>query len=210
MKTQQRKLKQDMSEYEALRSELLAYQDRKINIWLQMYALFLTLFGLALSFNNELYLLTYVILIPYQFKMNNMEWNVSRLSAYIRIFYEEDNPAMNWESFNTQYIPYKEFFTKVIKSSASIARNCGPIHLGCLASGFFIYSLIAKNLANGMPFYGDVYDWVGALVSIALLVFVFLNNKLEAFKCEDELVSIIRSYKDVCEEIYRNDLDTDN
>ena len=102
MKTQQRKLKQDMSEYEALRSELLAYQDRKINIWLQMYALFLTLFGLALSFNNELYLLTYVILIPYQFKMNNMEWNVSRLSAYIRIFYEEDNPAMNWESFNTQ------------------------------------------------------------------------------------------------------------
>ena len=108
-------MQSELAELNNLRNEIISDQQQKRNVWLHMYILFVSLFVIGLEVLHYTFLPTSVILIPYQEVINNMEWNVSRISAYIRIFYENKDPNLNWETMNSKYIPYRTYFDKRIK-----------------------------------------------------------------------------------------------
>ena len=89
-----------MDEYNALRAELLSKQEQKRSVWLHMYILYISLYVLGFEVSHYLFLLTFLIIIPYQASINNLEWTTARISAYIRIFYEDKETTQRWETMN--------------------------------------------------------------------------------------------------------------
>lgn len=90
-----RKIALNMNELNNIRNEIIADQEQRRSIWINMYILYATIFVLAMQWSYYLFLVTYLIILPFQATINNLAWNVARLSAYIRIFYEEVDESLN-------------------------------------------------------------------------------------------------------------------
>jgi len=186
-----------LDELNNLRNEIISKQEQKRNVWLHMYILFISLFVLGLEISHYLFLLTFVILIPYQEVINNMEWNVSRISAYIRAFYEEDYPDLNWETMNTHYSAYLEYLKKQVRGVSGFIRNAGSIHLGFLATAFFIGRLLKENfIANDGVFILEPIDILLILFSIGLFFVTVLINLDSRTNHKPDLEPIIKGYKE--------------
>ncbi len=186
-----------LDELNNLRQEIISKQERKGNVWLHMYILFISLFVLGLEISHYLFLLTFVILIPYQEVINNMEWNVSRISAYIRVFYEKDNPNLNWETMNTKYLPYLEYLNKQVRGLSGFVRNAGSVHLGFLATAFFIGVLLKENyIANGRAFNLDFMDIFLILFSVGMFLVTVIINRDSQTDHKPELERIINGYRE--------------
>lgn len=165
------KMQSELAELNNLRNEIISDQQQKRNVWLHMYILYVSLFVIGLEVSHYIFLLTFVILIPYQEVINNMDWNVSRISAYIRIFYENKDPNLNWETMNTKYTPYRTYLDKRVKGISGFIRNAGSIHLGFLATAFFIgQHLIENYTANGGSISFDIIDTLLLILSVVLFL----------------------------------------
>jgi len=190
-----------MDEYNALRAELVAKQERKAQVWLHMYILYISLFVLSVDKNRYgLLLLTFVVLIPYQEVINNLEWNVSRISAYIREFYEDETSAQRWETMNPTYKPYTEFLqNQKVNTLSGFVRRAGSIHLGLLSTGFYIGNVVTKHFECGTLQKLTLMELAGMLLAVILLAFVVYENQSSKQKCEQELKDIIADYKKECD-----------
>ncbi len=190
-----------MDEYNALRAELLSKQEQKRSVWLHMYILYISLFVLAVETSYSLILLTFVVIIPYQEVLNNLEWNVSRISAYIRIFYEDNNNSHHWETMNTKNKPYTDFLKdKKINTLSGFIRNAGSVHLGLFSTVFYIASVVNEHYANGGLLRDlSVGKLIVMLVVLLLLAVVVCENMPSKQKCEQELQDIIAAYKKECD-----------
>lgn len=187
---------ENMSEYSALRDELVANQERKASVWLHMYILYLSLFVLGFEISYYMFLLTFIVIIPYQQVINNLEWNVSRISAYIRIFYEGKENEQRWETMNTQYGPYLAFLNKKFHFISRFVRKEGSIHLGLLSMCFFIYNILLQNKVDGKKqFCLSWWDAFLILAVVILFVIVIVENQEKYSRCENELISIMNDYK---------------
>lgn len=51
-----------------------------------MYVLFCTMFVLGMQWANYLFLVSYIILIPFQCVINGYKWSITKMSIYIRVF----------------------------------------------------------------------------------------------------------------------------
>lgn len=191
-----------MEEYNALRAELVSKQERKMDAYLHMYLLYVPIFALAFEINNYyLFMITYIILIPYQAIINNMEWNVSRISAYIRLFYENDQTHQRWETMNAEYKPYTDYLEKTkIKSVSGFVSRAGSVHLAALSTGFFIYRVLGVAIkdAGGLYMLSGVQIGLICLSVVAFFVVLFENRTSES-KCESELLKIMHNYKQECD-----------
>jgi len=192
-----------LDELNNLRNEIISKQEQKRNVWLHMYILFVSLFVLGLEISYYLFLLTFVILSPYQEVINNMEWNVSRISAYIRAFYEKDDPNLNWETMNTHYSPYLDYLGKRVKGFSGFIRNEGSIHLGFLAMAFFVGYLLKENYTeNGGFFALDLLDLFLILFSIGMFFITVLFNRDSKIDHKKDLEPLMIGYRE--EVIKRN------
>lgn len=59
-----------MSEYESLRNEIISLEEQQRNVWIYMYVLFVTIFVLGLEVSYYLFLVVYIITIPFQVVLN--------------------------------------------------------------------------------------------------------------------------------------------
>lgn len=181
-----------MSEYSALRAEIISKQERKIDIWLHMYILYAALFALGIETDNKYFLLlTYIIIIPYQVMQNNCEWNVSRISTYIHTFYEENNSAMRWEDFNKHYTKYTDYLHKKTRGVIGFVRQAGSIHLAILTTLFYIYKTVEPKWLG--PF--NNIEWITMVLSVILAFVTIWLNKQDKTKIDKELVTIIQEFK---------------
>ncbi len=64
-------------------------EEMQRNVWIYMYVLFCTLFVLGLEWSRYLFLVSYIVLIPFQCVINDYQWSISKMSTYIRIFFEK-------------------------------------------------------------------------------------------------------------------------
>ncbi|MCI8796066.1 MAG: hypothetical protein HFG89_04320 [Dorea sp.] len=133
-----RKIVLNMNELNNIRNEIIADQEQRRTVWINMYILYTTIFVLAMQWSYYLFLVTYIIILPFQATINNLVWNVARLSAYIRIFYEEYDESLNWESMNANYDMYRKYLGKMENKLSSWIRNTSSAQLGGLSS-FFLY-----------------------------------------------------------------------
>lgn len=186
-------LKENMREYESLRNEIISMQEMQRNVWIYMYVLFCSLFVLGLQWSYYLFLVTYIILIPFQCVINDFLWSVAKMSTYIRVFYEESKKDMNWESLHI-YDLYRNYYVRKSSSLSGIIRVSGSIHLGIIATVFFCWSILTENYKNG-HFILSGLDIFLIICSLLLLFTIIKINNDYKKSYNLELEEIMRKYK---------------
>lgn len=182
-----------MNEYDSLRNEIISIEDRRRNVWIYMYVLFVTIFVLGMEFSYDLFLVTYIILIPFQIVINRYNWGVVKISTFIRVFYEEDKKDLAWEGLHIT-TEYKELIKKYNRGLSGIIRYTGVSQLGFLATTFYIGSLL-KDKYNAGTFSLGMMDIFLVIVSICLF-FMTIILSLEYNKdYRKELSELMKNYK---------------
>lgn len=191
--------------YESIRNEIVTMEGLQRNVWIYMYVLFCTLFVLGLQWSHYLFLVSYIILIPFQYVINDYRWSISKMSTYIRIFFEKDNKDISWESLHVSEC-YKEYDRRKRKSIKSIVGMSGAVHLGILATGFYCgYTLNNSYINNKFILgFGNI---VLIILSIILLMILITINR-EYYKNYDiELENIMRKYKKEKEDLQKKSVE---
>lgn len=182
-----------MNEYDGLRNEIISMEEQQRNVWIYMYVLFVTLFVLGIEFSYNLFLITYVVLIPFQIVINRYRLSISKISTYIRIFYEEDVDELNWENFQV-YDGYKKYYRKLSSGIPGKIRDTGVSQLGILSTSFYILFML-YNKFNNDTFKLSVIDILLIILSIILFFITMLLNKEYTKNYDEELEYVINNYK---------------
>ena len=182
-----------MSEYESIRSEIVSMEEQKRNVWIHMYILFVTLFILGIEWSYYLFLVTYIVLIPFQVVINRYGWAISKMSTYIRIFYEENDKNINWENMHV-FIGYKEYVEKYNISIIGKIRTTGVTQLGFLATSFYIVFLMYDKYSQ-KSFDLVPLDVISIVISICLFFLVVILNREYNKSHDTDLETVIRGYK---------------
>lgn len=191
-----KKNKENMNELNNIRNEIIADQEQRRSVWINMYILYVTLFVLGLQWSCYLFLVTYLIILPFQATINNLVWNVARLSAYIRIFYEEENKSLNWESMNANYEVYRKYLGKMESSFSAWIRNTSAAQLGGLSTLFFIGGVVFNKGMKNITY----LDILLIILSI-ILFFVALKLSFEYKKRhKEDLERVTPQYKEFVKE----------
>lgn len=179
--------------YESLRTEIITMEELQRNVWIHMYILFCTLFVLGLQWSPYLFLVSYIILIPFQYVINDYRWSISKMSTYIRIFFEKENINIGWESLHLfeSYIEYDRRKKKTIKS---IIGMSGAVHLGILATGFYCgYTLSTSYIDEKFVLVpGNI---ILIILSVILLMILIVINRGYYKNYDAELEEIMIKYK---------------
>ena len=72
--------------YETLRNEIISIQEMQENLYIAMYASYLTLLVLAVQFSHYILICTFVVLIPFQARIIKNKWIIAVISKYITSF----------------------------------------------------------------------------------------------------------------------------
>lgn len=194
-------MKESKQEYESLRNEIIALEEVQRNVWLYMYMIFCSLFVLGLQWSYYLFLVTYVAIIPFQCVYYDYWWSISKISTYIRVFFEEESENMNWETFHVNYI-FKNYYNKKRKNIVDRIRFSGFLILGVLSTVFFC-GFILKNAYQDKMFSLNIIDGILMLVSFLFLFAVALIDKEHSKKSYTELEDVTIEYKDFILEKYK-------
>lgn len=183
-----------IDEYNSLRNEIISFEEQQRNVWIYMYVLFVTLFVLGIELSYNLFLVTYIILIPFQIVINRYRWSISKLSTYIRLFYESNNKDLNWESMHV-FVEFNEYYKKFDSSISGIIRYTGVTQLGFLATSFYIGSLLFIRFSKD-TFTLSSFDLFLIIISIFLFFLTVMLNREYNRSYTDDLEHIIKKYKD--------------
>ena len=179
--------------YTAIRSELVAVEEMQRKVWIYMYVLFCTLFVLGLQWSHYLFLVSYIVLIPFQCVINDYQWSISKMSIYLRTFFEKENIDMNWESLHISDV-YKDYYNQKKKSVTGVIRISGAAHLGFLATGFYCgYTL--NNRYEGEKFAFNEWDIILIVLSVLLFSVILFINKDFYKDYGMDLEKVIEEYK---------------
>ena len=192
-------IREKIEVYESIRNEIVTMEGLQRNVWIYMYVLFCTLFVLGLQWSHYLFLVSYIILIPFQCVINDYRWSISKMSTYIRVFFEKESSDISWESLHVSEY-YKEYDRRKRKSIKSIVGMSGAVHLGFLATGFYCGYTLNNSCINN-KFILDIGNIALIIISIILLMFLITINR-EYYKNYDiELENVMRKYKKKKEEL---------
>lgn len=197
-------MKERIEVYETLRNEIISTQEQRRNVWLYMYTLYVALFVIGIEFNYHLILCTYVVIIPFQNIINECTSAISRLSAYIMVFFEKDNEDMNWEFFQL-YPEYRYYYSKDHKTIIGRLKNTGSIQLGLLTTTFYNVFWIMDILKRDMAF--STFELFISILSFFLFFIAkYVNQKFNKMD-EGYYMDMIQNYKnDTDRKIKRNNI----
>lgn len=187
-------MKEKIEVYETIRNEIISIQELQRNVWIYMYVLFGTLFVLGIEWSSYLFLVSYVILISFQCVINDYQWSISKMSIYIRIFFEEVDKEIGWESLHI-YPSYKEYYKNKSRSIRGIIRISGAVHLGFLSTLFYCYDVLHRSCTNGIFILGFT-DIIWIIVSLICFILLILINKDFYYNYDNELEKVMKEYKD--------------
>lgn len=198
-------MKERIEVYETIRNELIVIEELQRNVWIYMYVLFCTLFVLGLEWSHFLFLVSYIVLIPFQCVINDYQWSISKMSIYIRVFFENDNRDISWESLHVCDI-YKEYYKQKKKSIRNIIKISSVSHLGFLATGFYcVYTLKDSYINNN--FVLDLGNIFLIILSIILFIILIFINKDFYKNYDKELENIMTQYKEEREKMQCKDVE---
>lgn len=192
MKTK-KKIKESPLVYSSLRSEILLVEEMQRNMYLYMHSIFAALYALGVQFSHIFFLVTYIVLIPFQSKINYYAWTITKMSVYIRVFFEETNNDMHWETFQT----YPKHFREFKHNNNSIwgfFSRANTALLGILASISFVI-IEVKNYNNSTNSSESIISGTLIFVAIALAVLAGFITKQSFRRTDGETFRIIDDYK---------------
>lgn len=186
-------MKERIEVYEGLKNEIITMEELQRNVWIYMYVLFCTMFVLGLQWSHDLFLVTYIILIPFQCVINEYKWSISKMSTYIRIFFEKDNNDISWETLHISNY-YRDYYKEKQKSVGTAIGMSGAIHLGFLSTLFYCgYTL--KELYIDGKFILGIENISLIILSVVLFIFLIILNRAFYKDYDEELGRIMENYK---------------
>ena len=186
-------MKENKHEYDTLRNEIISFQELQRNVWIYMYVIFCSLFVLGLEWSHYLFLVTYIILIPFQCTINDYKWYILKISTYIKVFFEDEKTGISWESLQL-YDQYKNYYGQKKKIIRDIIKNSGAIHLGFLASVFYCGYTLRDSFVDNR-FVLELTNIILIVLSIVLFIFLVTLNKDYYTMNDTKLESIMIEYK---------------
>lgn len=178
--------------YDSLRSEILLIEELQRNIWIAMYASYLTLFVVALEWSYYIFLLTYMVLIPFQSQILRYRWSIRRMSEYIIVFFEQQRKDMHWETFHNSD-NFKKYYKKFNKNLASIFSGTGVIQLGGIST-ITLWGFIINRYVKGLNI-----TWVDILciiLSLFCMIIIIILNRQYNKGYGNDVSDIVKEYKD--------------
>lgn len=186
-------MKEKIEVYETIRNEIIAMEEMQRNVWIYMYVLFCTLFVLGLEWSHYLFLVSYIIIIPFQCVINDYQWSISKMSTYIRIFFEKEYVDIGWESLHL-CDAYKNYYNRKKKKLRDIIKISGAVHLGFLATVFFCGYILSDLYVNS-SFEINTGNVFLIILSIILFIVLIIINKDYYKNYNIELENIMEEYK---------------
>ena len=187
--------KENICVYESLREEILATQGTRANIIMYMYVVYISLFVIAMEWSSYIFLLTFIVLIPFQAKIVRCKYMISKLSAYIKIFFEEERTDMHWETLHKSSVT-KAYFTKMDNNFISKLSGTGAVQLGILSAVCFIWQIMQKSyiVDNKILYITPIDIFLIILAIIGVVVIAIVNSEYKR-NYVTELEDYIRQYK---------------
>ena len=186
-------MKESLEVYQTLRNEIISMEEQQRDVWIHMYVIYISLFVLGMEWNYHLFLVTYIVIIPFQIVINNYCWSISKMSTYIRLFIENDRKDINWETLH-MYNKYKIYYSNRQKTFYGKVRYTSAVQLGALSSFFFIVYYLKNNEANNV-FQISIMNLCWIFLAVALFFATILVNQKYRNSDETELESVIGEYK---------------
>lgn len=191
-KVKNKKIKENICVYEALRNEIVIFQQIHENLYIAMYASYITLLVLSLQFSHYILLCTFVIVIPFQARIKRFEWRMILASRYIIEFFEMKRTDIHWETFNQS----KEFSNQYFahrKRITNILGGTGSLQLGILSTSlFYIYTF----------YYKLRYGWIDVILLcislMGLILTVFLDRNTNK-KFKNTMINSLQDFKNKLE-----------
>jgi len=90
------KVKEDKIEYEAVRNEIIRVQNSITNETIYMYVTYITLFSIGFSY-SWFFLASFIMLIVFQGMINENQWELKKMSTFLKVFFEERYDDLHWE-----------------------------------------------------------------------------------------------------------------
>lgn len=160
-------------EYVAIRNEIILLMNEQNTHITNLYIMSITILGLGYTLQNStLFLLLYLIILPFQVLVNNKEYMMVRCGVYIRNYIESEIKELKWEqrihkvdrAFNQQY----KFKLGKFEIENRIC-DYGAFIFSCVAlCSYIVYNVQIKN--NVVIFLTEFSKWGIVISFIATIV----------------------------------------
>ena len=188
-----KRIKESELVYSSLRSEILLVEEMQRNMYLYMYSIFAVLYVLGVQFGHIFFLITFVVLIPFQSKINFYSWSITKMSVYIRVFFEETGNTIHWESFQT-YPKHLQLYGHKNNSVWGFVSRVNTALLGILAAASFIIEEV-KNFVHVSSKSEVIISILLIVLSIILAIWAWIITKQSFARTDIETFEIIDQYK---------------
>lgn len=168
------KIKENLCVYESLRNEIISMEEIQRNLWIAMYASYLTVFVLSIERSYRLLLITYIVLIPIQAQILRYKGAIIRLSNYIKVFFESERKDIHWESLQSADEMAK-YFAKLNGNIASILCKVSPLLLAGISTIVFLGYTVHEYMKNNTISNIDLI-WVVLALGANLLLFILIKQ----------------------------------
>ncbi len=162
---------EDTSVYSSLRAEIIMLEDQQTNLIIYMYVISASLIAFGLqSQKPTMYLILYIVIIPFQYIINKNTINILKISYYITEFFEKQSLSFNWESYQ-KFDPFNRYYGKISKSFFGILSKSGAILLGLLSTALYIIESSTQyiSIQDGIHLQFN-FDLLCVFISIILLI----------------------------------------
>ncbi len=183
---------ENMAVYEALRNEIVSTQGMRTTLIVYMYTVYFTIvtFGTITSgetgINNRIpYVVSLLVLIFFQSKIQRCAYTIARISAYIIVFFETDRKDIHWETVNCNRGVAKKAKNKI----SEYLSGTGAPYLGII-SGVGYWLEIKK------PTNAGCVDWVITAIFFGCIVYLFIiHSDYTIDKDNKEKLGMVRSFR---------------
>jgi len=162
---------EDTSVYSSLRAEIIMLEDQQINLIIYMYVVSASIIAFAIQANKStMYLIPYIVIIPFQYIINKNAIAISKISYYIIEFFEKQSLSFNWESYQ-KFDPFNRYYGKISKSFFGILSKSGAILLGLLSTALYIIESSTQyiSIQDGIHLQFN-FDLLCVFISVILLI----------------------------------------
>lgn len=164
---------ENLAVYEALRNSIVSCEERIQNISINMYIVYFAMFSFGFTF-NWLFPASCMMLISFQAMINIDRRSIEKVSAYIRVFFEEQRKDIHWESLHKDAEHLLAYNNEV--------RNIGwyfDRYGSSILASFSLISLLFSILSNQKLTTSPVESITQIAVTFCFVVLVVcINRKL--------------------------------
>ena len=194
-------MKENIVVYETLRNTIVSCEDKIRNATINMYIVYFTILSFGFKY-NWLFLVSFVVLVVFQAMINADQLAITRASMYIRVFFEEVQDDIHWETINADP---KHLLTYQRRSRdiGWYINKHGSSVLAIISYFSLLSTLIQKCDYNLKCILTDsLLDILFATIMCLLVVYVNKRNFLDS-KEKDIIRESIKSFYDECSKNYQ-------